>query len=156
MLDSFLSDLPIALFSAIATVGIAYFTYVFERRHRERQALRGLFNDLHHRRAVAPLCPAEDPGAAQDADFQRVSLSILDFRDHVRRVRDQIRPDSSIQISLTKMTAACNWYLDESEHDPDSYQFYLHDLREELRSTIFEISGRVRHLKSIEPGAAAY
>lgn len=156
MWETFWPDVLVAFIGAFLTVGIAYATFLIQQRRQENQALRGLVNDLYHRRALAVTTPQEISDAAERADFQRAGLSVIDIRDHIRRTRDHVRQNSAAVEVLSQMIRACNRYLEESEGTPNFYAFLLKNLRTDLHQGVVEISGKVRGLQALEPGAAAF
>ncbi|GAB3547457.1 hypothetical protein GCM10027404_09580 [Arthrobacter tumbae] len=156
MWDTFPADLLIAFIGALLTVAIAYGTYLLQQRRLEIQAVRGLINDFHHRRSVSITAPRTVRGARDLADFQRATASVIDMRDHVKRVRDQVRHDSDAQIWLSRIIRACNRYLEEGEIAPDDYLFLLSQLRQELLEEVRELCSGPRGLDALEPGAAAF
>lgn len=161
MWNTFWPDLLVAVLGAIVgsvlTVAIAFGTYLLQRRVRESQALRTLVEELHHRRAVAPISDVRDvPVAGGTDDFKHVNLSILDIRDRVRLTREQVRPESSAQRSLSRMTRACNRYLEVSAQRPEKYLHELMVLRAELWGSVQEVAGLSRSIDALKPGEAAY
>jgi hypothetical protein len=155
MWETFWPDVLVAVIGALLTVVIAYGTFLIQQARQEKQVLRGLINDLHHRRALAITRPQEIPNAVHGKDFQRASLSVIDIRDHIRRVRDQVRQDRATVDVLSDMIRACNRYLEESEGTPDFYAFLLKTLSEDLNDGVDEISRIARGVRALQPGSSA-
>jgi hypothetical protein len=156
MWETFWPDVLVAFIGALLTVAIAYGTFLIQQRRQEKHVLRGLINDLHHRRALAITAPQEIWNAEEGKDFHRAGLSVIDIRDHIRRARDLVRQDSSTVEPLSDMVRACNRYLEESESKPNFYAFFLKTLHDDLHKGVVNISDKVRGLKAHEPGAAAF
>jgi hypothetical protein len=155
MWETFWPDVLVALIGALLTVAIAFGTFLLQQVRQEKQVLRGLINDLHHRRALAVGSPQEIPNADEGKDFQRASLSVIDIRDHIRRVRDQVRQDRATVDVLSNMIRACNRYLEDSEGTPNFYAFLLQSLSQELHNGVIEIAQNVRGIKALQPGSSA-
>lgn len=155
MWETFVPDLLVALVGALLTVAIAYGTFLIQQARQEKHVVRGLINDLHHRRALAIASPQEIPNAGEGKDFQRASLSVIDIRDHIRRVRDQVRQDEAVD-ALSDMIRACNRYLEESEGMPNFYAFLLKNLQQDLEDGVVKIGERVRGVDVLQPGSGAF
>lgn len=159
MWDTFLPDLVVALIGALVgallTVAIAYGTFLMQQARQERHVVRGLINDLYHRRALAVTTPQEIPDAEERKDFERAGLSVIDIRDHIRRVRDQVRQDTQTVDALSNMIRACNRYLEVSEGQPILYALLLKKLQEDLEEGVTKIAERVRGVDALPPGRGA-
>lgn len=155
MWETFWPDVLVAFIGACFTVAIAFGTYIARKHYNEKQALRGLISDLHHRRALAVIHPQIIQHAEKNKDFERASLSVIDIRDHIRRTRDQVRPGSLSEDSLSRMIRSCNVYLEKSELTPKFYAYLLMDLKSDLHEGVLAITKHVR-LAAYEPGAGAF
>lgn len=145
-----------ALLGAIATVAIAYVTYLLSRRHRETQALNALVGYLNHRRALVPIEDLRSvPDAKESDDFARVSSSVSAVRDEVHRTRGQVRPVEGLQTPLADMIRACNRYLETTAIAPEEYWFHLMQLRSELIRHVGAIALAKRNVRPLEPGGGA-
>ncbi|MCU1574362.1 MAG: hypothetical protein JWO93_2444 [Micrococcaceae bacterium] len=113
MWETFGPDVLVALIGAFITVVIAIFSFWFRQLRLEREALRGLVDEIHHRRAFASITARHVTDAASSRDYERVSRSVLDVRNQVRQVRDHVRPNKTTQDHLSKMIRACNRYLED-------------------------------------------
>ncbi|MFJ4208530.1 hypothetical protein ACIPY2_08730 [Paenarthrobacter sp. NPDC089675] len=156
MWDSFWADVVVAVIGAVMTVGIAYGTFALQQRHNEMRVLRHLIWDIEHRRALAIGIPVEIPHARALDDYKRANLSVVDMRDRVRYSVDQVRPNSKAHEGLSKMTAACHHYLEDSHSDPDFYAFFLRDLQLALQLAIQGLASEFRGIEFREPGSSAY
>ncbi|WP_298585289.1 hypothetical protein [uncultured Kocuria sp.] len=156
MWNTFWPDLLVTVIGAALTVAIAFGTYVVQRRVKERLALQKLIAVIHEKRAVEPIVgPQLMSGAGGLEDFQYVSSSILDLRDQIGLAREQVRPESPVQPHLSRMTRACNRYLESSSQRPAGYCYDLVSLREALWVSIKKISELSRSLEALEPGVGA-
>lgn len=159
MWETFLPDLVVALVGALVgavlTVAIAYGTFLLQQARQEKQVVRGLINDLYHRRALAVVSPHEIPNAGERKDFERAGLSVIDIRDHIRRVRDQVRQDTETVNALSNMIRACNRYLEVSEGNPNFYAFLLNELQRDLEEGVTQIAQRMRGVDGLPPGRGA-
>lgn len=160
MWDSFWPQILVefvgALFGAIATVAIAYGTYLLSRMHRETQALNALISYLNHRRSLAPLQNLRSvPMAEESDDYAQVSSSVLAVRDEVHRTRAEVRPVERLQTPLADMIRACNRYLETSALTPDEYWFHLMELRSVLVRNVGVICSAKRNVRALEPGGGA-
>lgn len=144
-----------ALVGALLTVAIAYGTFLMQQARQEKQVVRGLITDLYHRRALAVRTPQEISNAGERKDFERVGLSVIDIRDHIRRVRDQVRQDTETVDALSNMIRACNRYLEGSEGEPNFYVFLLQTLQKDLEEGVSQIAERVRGVDALAPGRGA-
>lgn len=160
--DAFWPDLAVALIAAlvgaVVTVVIGFATYRFELRRREREGVRQLANTLSTRRALT----RTEPGQRVDTnvgiveqDRLRCARSIMTARESVDTARQLTRPVSPVQTSLDTMTRACNIYLEVSEHDPDGYVIYLHELRTALAQAI-EAAANQLGIDLPAPGSRAF
>lgn len=157
MWNTFWPDLLVAVIGAALTVLIAWATYVLQRRSNEKQALRFLVEEIHRRRALAPIAHVGDvPGAGASDDFNRVNASILDIKDSIRLAREQSRPESPAQSALSDMTSACNRYLEGAAHCPERYLHELMSLRGSLTGNIRKMAEGVRGVQPLEPGGSAF
>lgn len=161
MWNTFWPDFWVAIIGAVVgsvlTVVIALITYRLQRRSNERHALRLLVDEIHRRRAFAPIANVGNvPGAQKLDDFHNVNASILDIRDRIRLAREQSRPESGAQKPLSDMTRACNRYLQATARQPDRYLHELMSLRSALWGSIREIAGEVRGVPALDPAGAAY
>lgn len=161
MWNSFWPNLWVAIIGAVVgsllTVVIALITYRVQRRANEKYALRLLVDEIHRRRAFAPIVNVRKvPGAENLDDFHNVNASILDIRDRIRMAREQTRPESGAQKPLSDMTRACNRYLQATARRPDRYLHDLMTLRNNLWQGIQEIAEEVRGVSALEPAEAAY
>lgn len=146
-----------AVAGSVLTVVIALMTYRVQRRTNEKHALRLLVDEIHRRRAFAPIANARIvPGAQNLDDFQNVSASILDIRDRIRVAREQTRPESGAQKPLSDMTRACNRYLQATARQPERYLYDLMSLRGSLWENIQEMAREIRGIPALEPAGAAY
>lgn len=150
----------VALFGAAATsiltVTIAFITYILEKHAKERQVLRRLIDDIHHRRAVGPNINVRYvPNAEQLADFGWANQSVLDIRERVAQAREKVRVKSPARKPLARMTKSCNQYLELSARDPNNYVYQLMYLRAELWHNIQEIGQQYLTIKPLEPGEAS-
>jgi DNA repair ATPase RecN len=96
------------------------------------------------------------PEARKSRDYERAGMSILEMRDNTKRARNVVRPDSRAQEALSSIIRSCNRYLEESESDPDRYQYLLERLRTELTKEVELVTSSRRGLYALEPGEAAY
>ena len=158
MLDTFWTDLLIALiattFGAILTVAIAFATYRYEVRSRERDAIRHLANVLASRRALLPArserVDARLPEYADDLEACR--RSVHNVREILVEASRAIRPGSEAQGLLDGMASAANDFLSSSRRDPDGYWLELNALRSDLIVALAALSKLVgRELP--EPGS---
>ena len=157
MWNTFWPDLLIAVIGAVLTVLIAWVTYVLQRRTNEKRALRFLVEEIHRRRALAPMSPVgEVPGAGASDDFSRVNASILDIKDRIRLAREQSRPESPAQPALSDMTRACNRYLEGAAQRPERYLHELLALRDSLTGSITRMAEGVHGVEPLEPGGSAF
>lgn len=157
MWNTFWPDLLIAVIGAALTVLVAWVTYRLQRRSNEKHALRFLVEEIHHRRALAPIARVGDvPSASELDDFSRANASILDIKDRIRLTREQSRPASSAQHALSDMTRACNRYLEITSHRPEKYLHELMSLRSSLSESIQRIAEGVRGVRALEPGGSAF
>lgn len=156
MWETFVPDLLVALVGALMTVAIAYCTFLLRQAQQEKQVVRGLINDLYHRRALAIGSPQEILNAGDSKDFQRASMSVIDIRDHIRRVRDQVRQDAVTVDALSDMIRGCNRYLEESEWEPTLYAFLLQKLQQDLEDGVLQIAKKVRGVNALSPGSGAF
>lgn len=157
MWNTFWPDLLIAVIGAVLTVLTAWFTYLLQRRANETRALRFLVEEIHRRRALAPVARVSDvPGAGASDDFNRVNASILDIKDRIRLAREQSRPQSPAQPALSDMTRACNRYLESTAHSPEKYLHELRSLRQSLTYSIIHMTEGVRGVQRLEPGGSAF
>lgn len=161
MWSTFWPDLLIAIIGAVLgsalTVVIALITYRLQRRSNEKHALRLLVDEIHRRRAFAPIADVGNvPGAQKLDDFHNVNASVLDIRDRIRMAREQTRPESGAQKPLSDMTRACNQYLQATVRQPDRYLHELMSLRSALWGSVQIIAGEVRGVPALEPAGAAY
>ena len=159
MWSSFVPDLVVALIGAaigaLLTVAIAAGTFLLSRRYRETQALTLLIEELHHRRALAPIDTLMVvANAEQSDDFARVAGSVLSIKDAIREARAASRPTRNVRVPLSKMTSACNRYLELADRQPHRYWYFLADLRRDIETATTELAQANRKLPSLEPGAA--
>lgn len=155
MWTTFWPDVLVALIGAVLTVGIAFATYILSVRRDELRALNSLIVELHHRRAFSGTAVIVS-GAQDTQDFQRANASVISVRDEIRRTRDRVRPIPGLQEPLMRMTRFCNYYLEETEWDPDSYAVGLVRLRDELHEQIRALAAARRGTKVLVPGAKAF
>lgn len=160
MSDNVMADLMVALFGAVVTslltVGIAFVTYLINKRAEERQVLRVLIDDIHHRRAVGPdLNVRPVPNAEQSNDFDRVNQSILEIRRRAALAREKVRLKSPARKSLANIIVDCNRYLELTERDPDNYLYELYSLRSELWKNIQKICHGYLFIEPLEPGESS-
>lgn len=161
MWNTFWPDFWVAIIGAVVgsilTVMIALITYRLQRRSNKRHSLRLLVDEIHRRRAFAPIANVGNvPGAQKLDDFHNVNASILDIRDRIRLAREQTRPESGAQKPLSDMTRACNRYLQSTARQPDRYLHELMSLRSALWRNIQEVAGEVRGVPALESAGAAY
>jgi hypothetical protein len=156
MWETFWADVLVAVIGAALTVAIAIGSFMLQRRRVEEEALRGLIEEIHRRRAFAPVTPVRVPDAADLRDYERVSRSVLDVRNQIRQARDRVRPKAAAHVYLGAMISACNRYLEDSTNEPDNYIFQLMNLREQLEKEITEIAKKSRNLPASKPGTGAY
>lgn len=156
--DTFWTDLLVALiattFGAILTVAIAFATYRYEVRSRERDAIRHLANVLASRRALlraqSERVDASLPVHANDLESCR--QSVHNVCEAIVEASRAIRPGSEAQDPLDGMARAANDFLSSSRHDPDGYWLELNALRSELIDALADLSKLVgRELP--EPGS---
>jgi hypothetical protein len=157
MWTTFFPDLLVALLGSLVTVAIAYMTFLIQRRREERQAIRGLINDIHRRRALTVISTVRRIRRAKTLpDFHRATASVLDLRDRVRETRNAVRADSVYQDALTNMTRSCNRYLEMTGRSANDYYFELAKLRADLLTAVERLAKRNRSVSYLEPGAGAY
>lgn len=157
MWQTFFPDLVVAVIASLLTVSTGYVTYRVNVRHRENQALVSLLNELHHRRAVAPILnPRQIANASTNDDFLRANSSVLSMKDEIRRARDILRPITTLQEPLSLMVRACNRYLELSSAAPESYMYELEELRIQLSKQVHAIAASRKSIKSVEPGTGAF
>lgn len=159
--NTFGADLLIAIIGAVLgsflTVLIAWVTYRWQRQSNEKHALRLLVDEIHRRRAFAPIANVRNlPGAEKSDDFNRVNSSVLDIRDRIQLAREQTRPESAAQKHLSEMTRACNRYLRATARQPDRYMHDLMSLRNSLWENIQKMAGDIRGVPALEPAGEAY
>lgn len=156
MWDSFLPDLLVAFVGALLTVAIALGTYLLKVRLDEKRAIQSLINEVHRRRSLAEGPEPTLPGALQSGDYARANASIATIRDEIRSTRDRVRQVDNLQDPLSKMTRACNRYLELSASHPDGYAIYLGDLRRELTPLVQALASKRRGVTALEPGGGAF
>lgn len=152
---TFWPDVLVACIGAVLTVGIAFATYKLNERREELRSLNSLVGELHRRRALAGQAVVIE-GARDNPDFMRANSSILSIRDDIRRTRDNVRQILPIQEPLSRMSRACNYYLEVSEADPDEYANLLVGLQRDLHRAVQDIVASRRGVDSLEPGAGAF
>jgi hypothetical protein len=157
MWNTFIPDLLVALLGSLVTVAIAYMTFSIQRRRQEHQAIRGLINDIHRRRALTVIGVVRRIRRAKRLpDFHRATASVLDLRDRVRETRNAVRADSIYQNTLTNMTRSCNRYLEATGQSANDYYFELAKLRADLLTAVQTLAKGTRSISYLEPGAGAY
>jgi hypothetical protein len=157
MWTTFIPDLFVALFASVVTVAIAYMTFAIQRRRQEHQAIRGLINDIHRRRALTVISVVRRIQRARRLpDFHRASASVLDLRSRIRETRNTVRADSIYQNTLTDMTRSCNRYLEATGQSANDYYFELAELRADLLTAVQTLAKNNRSISYLEPGAGAY
>ena len=160
MPDYFWPDLLVATiattFGAILTVAIAFATYRYELRSRERDAVRHLAHVLASRRALVPANPVRVDASLPDRklDLEACRRSVQHAREAVVEASRSVRPGSQLQGSLDSMARSTNRFLDDSRHDPDGYWLQLNDLRVDFISSLAEMSGLTKQPLP-EPGSRA-
>ena len=153
---TFWPDVLVAVIGAALTVLIALVTYLLRLRLEERRALQSLIDELHRRRSLAPGPEPVIPNAASDADFGRANASVLSIRDEIRRTRDRVRQIESLQGPLSRMTRACNQYLEVSAAFPPHYAILLGELRRDLSGSVTQLSAARKGVVASEPGHGAF
>lgn len=161
MWNTFGPDVLVAIIGAavgaVLTVAVALFTFLASRRYRETQALNALVDQLHHRRAFAPISALQlVPDAATNPDFVRANASILSVKEEIRRTRESVRPVKALQEPLSRMTSACNLYLELGAYDPTQYWYLLTDLTLSMREEIEALGRAKRGIHAKDPGGAAF
>lgn len=156
MWDSFLPDLLVAVVGALLTVAIALGTYVLKVRLDEKRAIQSLINEMHRRRSLAAGPEPLIPGSLQSGDYLRANASVATIREDIRSTRDRVRQVEKLQDPLSKMTRACNRYLEQSAAHPDGYAIYLGDLRRELTPVVQSLASKRRGVVALEPGGGAF
>jgi hypothetical protein len=150
MTETFWTDLFVALiattFGAILTVGIAFATYRYEIRSRERDAIHHLANVLASRRALLPARPQRIDASlpAYANDLEACVRSIEYVRDAVVDATRAVRPGSRAQDPLEAMARATNDFLSSSRSHPDEYWLELNKLRGRLIGSLDELSELVK------------
>jgi hypothetical protein len=152
---SFWPNVIVAAIGAAFTVAIAVATYVLNQRRNELRALKTLILYLSQRRAFSGEA-VKIPGAQATDDYLRSNASVLDVREEVRRARGLVREEPSLQLPLSRMTRACNSYLEASARDPDSYTIELVQLRDKLHVEVRKLASRRRRLPTPAPGSDAF
>lgn len=145
-----------ALLTALLTVLIAFATFLLRLRLEELRAVQSLVSELHRRRALTPGPEVVIPGAAERKSLAEANASVLSIRDEVRRTRDRVRQVDSRQVPLSRMTAACNRYLEISSAAPDSYAILLGELSRELDVGVRELVSARSGTRYLQPGAGAF
>jgi hypothetical protein len=160
MWETFWPDVIVAVIGsvvgAILTIGIAYATFLFQQHRSEIQHFRGLIRDISTRRALTVRSPKRIDNAVNEDSYRWANASVVEIREHIKRVRDHIAPDSGVHGILADMLRSCNRYLETSSADPDSYPFHLKALRDELTPAIQQIALTTKRVDALEPGSAAY
>jgi hypothetical protein len=95
----------------IATVVFTWWQGNSRRRAREREEVEELVKEV-------PLRQAFDEHYQEREDVRYVTLSILDFRDWIKRIMRRARNQRGYDI-LKTMMQACNDYLKAQQHDFD-------------------------------------
>lgn len=150
MTDTFWTDLLVALiattFGAILTVGIAFATYRYEIRSRERDAIHHLANVLASRRALLPARSQRVDASlpAYASDLEACVRSVQYVRDAVVDATRAVRPGSKAQYPLDSMARATNDFLSSSRSHPDEYWLRLNELRGRLIASLDELSTLVK------------
>ncbi|GAA0499469.1 hypothetical protein GCM10009532_24700 [Microbacterium aurantiacum] len=152
---TFWPDVLVACIGAGLTVLIAYATYKLNLIRDEAQSLNSLIGELHRRRALASR-PVVIPGARENPDFARATSSVLSIRDEVRRTRDRVRQIEPTEQPLSRMTRACNYFLEASDAEPDQYAVLLVKLQADLSGAVADLASSHRGVRHLEPGAGAF
>lgn len=151
-------NLAEAFFGALFGTSVAFLIERFLRkadaRNREVASLNNLITDLHLRRALAIISPAESsPGPNNDRIY--ATAAVMQIRDSIRETRLALRPKSETFDVLVAMSSACNGYLERVEYYPERYQYELHTLRL-IFSEIVDTLGLQKGVVNREPGAGAF
>ncbi|MDG4666063.1 hypothetical protein [Mycobacterium sp. 236(2023)] len=152
---TFWPDVIVAAIGAALTVAIAVVTYVLNRLRNEGRALKALILDLSHRRVFTGQA-VTIPDAQETGDYRRCNDSVIAAREEIRRARGLVREEPSLQLPLKRMTQACNFYLEASERDPNTYAIRLVQLGDELHEEIRKLASRRRGLPTPKPGSDAF
>lgn len=124
-------------------------------RRREAAALDQLVHEIHFRRALRRIEPHRSPRAdVLDPAYAAARRSASTLRSEIRRARRRLTGGSPAMPDLDEMTLACNAFLDESEHDPASYQLALMQLQWRLARAVHAIALRSPRIADLEPGEA--
>jgi hypothetical protein len=154
--NTFIPDLIVTLIGSALTVAIAAATFLVSRRYRETRAMNMLIQELHHRRALArigTLIEVED--AERNEDFARVNASVLSIKDAIRDARSLSRTVGKVQEPLSRMTSACNRYLELADRHPNRYRFFLPELRRDIATQVQRLSEANSRIIALEPGTGS-
>lgn len=155
----FWQQLATTVFGAFAGARAALLTgfwvRINEAEAKERAALNGLLLDLQLKRALASTTPQCVNTAAETVDYRQCRDSVYDSRKLIRDVRLQLRPKSKAFDHLASMSAACNTHLHSARVQPDTYQFFLEELRASLDNQAQKL-GLLKGVKYRSPGSFAY
>src|SRR5689334_9675255 len=111
------------------------------------QALNLLIEELHHRRALSPIGTLMHVANAElSDDYARVNASVLSIKDAIREARQLSRPVRTVRVPLSRMTNACNRYLELADRHPNRYWYFLDDLRQEVLAEVDALAGSNRRL----------
>jgi hypothetical protein len=123
---------------------------------RERRILQGVLDRLYRSRAIRPgRCRPE--GAltpTERVDFERCARSIVDTRDRIAAVGDEIEMYAGVTPVLDAMYAHCLDYLDASETDHTRYVTELMELRSALEIDARDLARIVPLLQARSFGTA--
>lgn len=129
-----------------------------EVKRKEITAVKALVADLHFRRALAVNDGEQVPSADLDHDdLGRSTRSVINIRREIRETRLNLRPKSPAFESMSRMTSACNLYLEIVEVRPGDYRIELNRLRETLTAIVMAMTQTLRlELPELMPGNGAF
>jgi hypothetical protein len=139
-----------------------------EVKRQEITAVKALVADLHFRRALAVNDGEQVPNADLDradldraeldrSDLDRSTRSVINIRREIRETRMKLRPKSPAFEEMSRMTRACNLYLEVVEIRPGDYRIELSRLRESLTARVVAMTHALRlDLPELMPGQGAF
>ncbi|WP_143109888.1 hypothetical protein [Agromyces sp. CF514] len=158
MPNTFWPDLLVVLIAttlgALLTVWIAFGTYRYELRTRERDAIRHLANIIASRRAFMEANPVRVDTSEQYRadDLEACRASVTYAREAIIDASRAVRPGSPMQQPLDDMARATNRYLDQARRDPNGYWLHLNELRTRWIDSLASLSIQTKFALP-EPGS---